>query len=80
MINIGKLFENNNQTLIQKPSSELRSKAYVLYKKCFENLMLMGVWGCIHGFLGQLGQKWSFGLIMKALAPGEIKNKLFLIF
>ena len=33
MINIGKLFENNNQTLIQKPSVQSKSKTYVLYIK-----------------------------------------------
>ena len=33
MINIGKLFENNNQTLIQKSSLQSKSKAYVLYIK-----------------------------------------------
>ena len=35
MINIEKLFENVNQTLIHKLSLQLKSKAYVLYMKIF---------------------------------------------
>lgn len=51
MINIRKLFENNNQD----PHFNQISRAYVVYKKYFENLMLVGVWGLIHGFV----ENWS---------------------
>ena len=48
MINIGKLFENNNQTLIHKPSLQSESKAYLynlyikVYQKCDANGSLQG--------------------------------------
>ena len=51
MRNIRKLFENNNQD----PHFNQISRAYVVYKKYFENLMLVGVWGLIHGFV----ENWS---------------------
>ena len=52
VINIGKLFENNNLTLIPKPLLQSKSKAYVLYIKIFWKLDASGSLeeGPVHGF------------------------------
>ena len=53
MINIEKLFEKINQTLVHRPSLQLKSKAYVLYMKIFWKLDTFGRLeeGLVHGFL-----------------------------